>query len=115
MPRGGFRAGSGRPTKTGEPKREAVPKPETVAKEGLGISPGPASNEIPEDQPSSLVFLDNMVRDVHLDVKMRFEAAKALLPFQTPKTAAKGKKDAQKEKAEKTASKFTQIQPPGGK
>lgn len=75
---GGKRPGAGRPKKAVEPAQ-----------------PGGAVAELPKtDDP--VAFLTTLMNDQKADLKLRAEAAKALLPFKHPKKgvgAAPGKKE----------------------
>jgi phage terminase small subunit len=52
------------------------------------------------------------MNDLEADVKLRADAAKALMPFMHTKLGEGGKKEQQAEAAKKIASKFTSATPP---
>lgn len=57
-------------------------------------------------------FLTIAMNDQALDAKSRIDAAKALLPFTHKKLGETGKKEQQKEDAQKTAGRFSAAPPP---
>ena len=74
---------------------------------------------IPDGLPGSLVhkdpkiFLLALMNDLEADVKLRADAAKALLPFMCQKVADAGIKDAKQDAAKKAgAGKFGASAPP---
>lgn len=86
--RGGYRPGSGGKT-----------KPPTL----LQIA---GTYEDPEG------FLRAVMNDSETDVKVRVEAAKAILAAKHKKQAAKGKKEERQEAAQAVAGRFTAVAPP---
>ena len=58
------------------------------------------------------VFLMAAMNDVELDPKQRIIAAKTLMPFVHGKVADQGKKDGQKDAAEKVSNRFSSAVPP---
>lgn len=57
-------------------------------------------------------FLTALMNDVEADIKIRADAAKALLPFVHAKKGEGGKKETRLEEARKVASKFAPSAPP---
>ena len=92
------------------------------ARQGTGPKPAPIktlSITIPDGLPGSLVhkdpkiFLLALMNDLEADVKLRADAAKALLPFMCQKVADAGIKDAKQDAAKKAgAGKFGASAPP---
>lgn len=91
-------------------------------REGAGRKPDPIKTlaiTIPDGLPGSLVhkdpkvFLLALMNDLEADVKLRSDAAKALLPFMCQKIGDAGIKDAKQEAAKKAgAGKFGASAPP---
>lgn len=91
MPRGGFRPGSGRPSKNAET---------VTAKESREvIADGIASCEDPA------AFLADLMNNTDQDMRVRADAAKALLPYVHAKKGEAGKKAAKKDAAATVAGK----------
>ena len=86
---GGARPGAGRPKK----------EPQLIASTGL-LTSSPAQ------------FLTALMNDPEADIKIRADAAKALLAAELRKAEGKGKKENQQEAAEKVASRFAPAAPP---
>ena len=86
---GGARPGAGRPKK----------EPQLIASASL-LTSSPAQ------------FLTALMNDPEADIKIRADAAKALLAAELRKAEAKGKKENQQEAAEKVASRFAPAAPP---
>lgn len=59
-----------------------------------------------------LEFLTAVMNDPATDMKIRTDAAKAMLPFKHQKLGEGGKKDAKGEAAKKAANKFAATPPP---
>ncbi|GGY77259.1 hypothetical protein ACFFTM_10040 [Pseudoduganella plicata] len=59
-----------------------------------------------------LEFLTAVMNDPATDIKIRTDAAKAMLPFKHQKLGEGGKKDAKGEAAKKAANKFASTPPP---
>lgn len=57
-------------------------------------------------------FLTALMNDPEADIRVRADAAKALLSSEIRSIEAKGKKEAQQEAAEKVASRFAPSAPP---
>jgi phage terminase small subunit len=95
MPRGGYRPGAGRP------KRDQ-PKPETV-EERVSALP------VTEDP---VKFLEGLMNDPAQDIRIRSDAAKALLPYKHKKLGEGGKKEQQADDAKKVAGRFSTGAPP---
>lgn len=91
---GGTRPGAGRPPKEAQKLDIPVPVGETLA------------------HKDPKVFLLALMNDLEADVKLRADAAKALMPFMHTKLGEGGKKDQQQEAARKVASKFATATPP---
>jgi phage terminase small subunit len=119
--RGGARPGAGR-----KPAAKVVIKiapPEKIAKaqESSAIDDGPVSPVV--DVPAPLVdalshrdpkvFLLALMNDQEADVKLRSDAAKALMPFMHARVGESGKKDQKADEAKKAqAGKFAPSAPP---
>ena len=58
------------------------------------------------------VFLVELMNDPAVDVRMRVDAAKALMPFVHQKLGEGGKKEERQEAAKKVAGRFSQASPP---
>lgn len=103
--RGGKRAGAGR--KPNPIKTLFIPVPV----EAIGQQPtAQLSDSLAHKDPK--VFLLALMNDLEADVKLRADAAKALMPFMHPKIA-EGVKDQRKEAAKKAgAGKFGASAPP---
>lgn len=97
MPRGGFRPGAGRPKEGGKAPAKKRPVAESAAA---------------SDDP--VAFLVRLMNDVSEDVRVRADAAKALLPYKHAKKGEGGKKDARDDAAKKVAGggKFAPAQGP---
>lgn len=98
MPRGGRRAGAGRPRK----KAGAAPK---VADKQ---APAVLSNITDAKE-----FLEGVIRGDLKPSALQMEAAKALLPFQHRKLGETGKKEQKQADAAKIAGRFAPSTPPG--
>lgn len=101
--RGGFRPGAGR-------------KPKPVQK--IEVKPLPEPEKEPEIVPVSLehrdpkAFLMALMNDFEADIKVRADAAKALMPFVHQKLGEGGKKEQRQKDAEKVAGRFSAGVPP---
>lgn len=91
---GGNRPGSGRPQKEAQKLEIPVPVGDTLA------------------HKDPKVFLLALMNDLEADVKLRADAAKALMPFMHNKLGEGGKKEQQADAAKKVASKFATAVPP---
>lgn len=98
---GGPRANAGGPRANSGGKRE-----------GAGRKPAvpPGTSDAGGDDAET--FLLELIKDKSADVRTRLEAAKALLPYQKPKMADMGKKDAKKEAAAAASARFSIPAPP---
>lgn len=100
------RSGGARPN-SGGARPNSGPKPKPPVK--LEI-PVPVAGSLAHSDPK--VFLLALMNDLEADVKLRADAAKALMPFMHPKIA-EGVKDQRKEAAKKAgAGKFGASAPP---
>ena len=89
-----------------------------------GRSGGARPNSGPKPKPPQLItsaelltsspaqFLTALMNDPGADIKIRADAAKALLAAELRKADAKGKKEQKQEDAEKVASRFAPAAPP---
>lgn len=92
---GGTRPGAGRPAKEVQKLDVPVPVGETLA------------------HKDPKVFLLALMNDLEADVKLRADAAKALMPFMHTKLGEGGKKDQRQDAAKKVAGgKFAAAAPP---
>lgn len=92
---GGIRPGAGRPPNEAQKLDIPVPVGETLA------------------HKDPKVFLLALMNDLEADVKLRADAAKALMPFMHAKVADAGKKDQRQDAAKKVAGgKFAAAAPP---
>lgn len=99
---------AGTPGKSGGKRAGAGRKPEQVQK--LAI-PVPVADTLAHKDPK--VFLLALMNDLEADVKVRADAAKALMPFMHAKLGEGGKKDQQQDAAKKVAGgKFAAAAPP---
>jgi phage terminase small subunit len=99
---------AGKPGKSGGARLGTGPKPKPIQK--LSI-PVPISETLAHKDPK--VFLLALMNDLEADVKVRADAAKALLPFMCQKVADAGVKDAKQDAAKKAgAGKFGASAPP---
>ena len=99
---------AGKPGRSGGARPGTGPKPKEAQK--LNI-PVPVGDTLAHKDPK--VFLLALMNDLDADVKLRADAAKALLPFMHAKLGEGGKKD-EKQSAAKAASagKFGASAPP---
>lgn len=103
---GGARPGAGRKPK--EPQKLAVAVPDIPSElPKVEIPPGVT---LAHTDPK--LFLLALMNDLEADVKLRADAAKALMPFMHTKLGEGGKKEQQAEAARKVASKFAAAAPP---
>lgn len=56
---------------------------------------------IPSTNGDPLVFLEKVMDNENVDIRYRFDAAKALLPFKYPKLGEEGKKSKKQSEAER--------------
>jgi phage terminase small subunit len=108
MPRGGARPNTGgaRPG-AGRPKAKAViTKVETKTPDPKEFLQKVMGQEDPKE------FLIDTMENDEIDLRMRMEAAKALMPFMHVKLGEGGKKDKKDEDAKKAGNKFGSIAPP---
>lgn len=84
------------------------------ARPGAGRKPEPPklseSQALLTSDPKE--FLTAVMNDVETDMRLRTDAAKALMPFVYAKKGDGGKKELAKEKAATVANKFAQTAPP---
>jgi phage terminase small subunit len=84
------------------------------ARPGAGRKPVPpvlnASTALLTSDPKA--FLTAVMNDVETDMKVRTDAAKALMPFVHQKLGEGGKKEQKDEAAKKVASRFASASPP---
>lgn len=66
------------------------------------VAPPPVP-QIPQFDGDPIKFLEAMMDAVGLDIRLRFEAAKTLMPFKYAKLGEEGKKDKQKDKSNAAA------------
>jgi len=92
-------------------KRKTELKSETVAAKPQEKQPS-ISCSAEEGKQSHRVFLENLVENDEVDLRLRVDAAKALLTADLRATAAIGKKEQRKEAAAKIGGKFAQSAPP---
>ena len=82
------------------------------ARKGAGRPPAtPTVRELGEAEEAEK-FLLSVINDQGADLRLRLDAAKALLPFQKPKLGEVGKKDAKKEAAQAASARFSIPAPP---
>lgn len=109
MARGGYRTGAGRPrgVKNGSGKQAAKPPADVTDKAPLTI-------EIQQGgEPASLAFLRAVMLHPEVDVRIRIDAAKALLPYDAVRKDAAGKRKDAEETAKKAGTgKFAPSAPP---
>ena len=99
---------AGKPGRSGGARAGTGPKPKEAQK--LDI-PVPVVDTLVHKDPK--VFLLALMNDLEADVKLRADAAKALLPFMHQKIGEGGKKDAKQDAAKKvSAGKFGASAPP---
>lgn len=91
---GGPRPNSGGARPNSGPKKKEPPKTEVSA----------------NDDPKK--FLIGLMNDVNADVRVRADAAKALMPFVYKKLGEGGKKEERDAEAKTVAKRFTQAAPP---
>ena len=99
---------AGKPGRSGGARAGTGPKPKETQK--LDI-PVPVGDTLAHKDPK--IFLLALMNDLEADVKLRADAAKALLPFMHQKIGEGGKKDAKQDAAKKVgAGKFGASAPP---
>lgn len=99
---------AGKPGKSGGSRPGAGRKPAVPVK--LSI-PVPVADTLAHKDPK--VFLLALMNDLEADVKLRVDAAKALMPFIHQKIGEGGKKDEQQNAAKRAgAGKFSAAAPP---
>ncbi|WP_212568060.1 terminase small subunit, partial [Pseudomonas aeruginosa] len=69
---------------------------------------------LPSQYDDPLNFLTSLMQDETVDLRLRLEAAKALLPFKHKKKAGVGTKEQRQELAREVAGRFAPRQPPLG-
>lgn len=102
---GGKRPGAGRPR-----KHPSVADVATKVANAVLIT-----QQTPIDLPDTsdpIKFLAAVMLSQEIDVKLRVDAAKAMLPFTHKKLGEGGKKEQKQEAAERTVSKFAPAAPP---
>ena len=83
------------------------------ARPGAGRPPKePTILQLASQYEDPRAFLRAVMNDAATDVKIRVDAAKALMPYEHQKPGETGKKEAMAEAAKKVASKFSVAQPP---
>lgn len=95
--------------------RSGGPRPNSGGKRaGAGRKPAPpVFSETSEAQGDAEKFLRNVICDTGNDLRLRLEAAKALLPYQKPKIGEGGKKEQRQEAANKASTgRFAAPAPP---
>lgn len=83
------------------------------ARPGAGRKPKPpsiANLALTFDDPAK--FLAAVMNDAMTDVKIRTDAAKALMPYKHARLGEGGKKEQAQDKANKVASRFSSSAPP---
>lgn len=120
MPKGGFRAGAGRPRKDGKPiQRKAVllktpEKTETATEKRLNVAAERVAEAIgirPDGDAEA--FLAGVMGNEDVDLRIRMDAAKSLLPFQKKKAGDIGVKEERKEAAKEVSKgRFAPSAPP---
>jgi|DEB0MinimDraft_10_1074344.scaffolds.fasta_scaffold208273_1 phage terminase small subunit len=108
MARGGYREGAGRPPKVAEgPPQKAEIKTANI------------DTDCAKDEPESIYFFRQLMKNNDVDLRIRMDAARQLLPYQARRLGETGKKEEREKKAKQAASKFATPQPPklvsGGK
>lgn len=103
---GGARPGAGRKPK--EPQKLVIPVPAPESE--LPVVDIPQGVTLAHKDPK--LFLLALMNDLEADVKLRADAAKALMPFMHTKLGEGGKKEQQADAAKKVASKFAIATPP---
>ena len=104
--RGGKRVGAGR--KPNPIKTLFIPVPvEAIEQQPTTQISGSLAHKDPK------VFLLALMNDLEADLKLRADAAKALMPFMHTKLGEGGKKDQQQDAAKRVAGgKFAAVAPP---
>jgi len=100
--------------------RSGGPRPNSGgARPGAGRPPNqPQKLEVQSVAPEAMahqdpkLFLLSLMNDSEADVRLRVDAAKALMPFLYAKMGETGKKEQKQENAEKIISRFAQAEPP---
>jgi hypothetical protein len=104
MPRGGARANAGRPKLPERPPKEpSIQQKEIKTK---------VVYEAKEDEPESVAFMRAVMNNDDLDIRIRTDAARQLLPYQARRLGETGKKEEREKKAKQAESKFAKAQPP---
>jgi len=87
--------------------------PATTGAKLPSAAPGPPDDavEIPHTV-DPVEFLTNVMNEPAADLRLRIDAAKAMLPFKHQKLGEGGKKDQKQEAAQKAASRFGRATPP---
>lgn len=102
MPRGGYRQGAGRKQKV-----DTFPEQKLNVVQALEVKPVDDKTLSASEQ-----FLQGVMLNDEADLRMRLEAAKALLPYQAKKPAEGGVKKQREDAAKEKAKKFQAITPP---
>lgn len=100
-----------------EPKQKAAPvvkvKPDPAPKPVKEVYVKPVANDESLDKESDpLEYMRRVMTDPMEEPRLRLDAAKALAAYIHAKPGEKGKREQDKDKAEKSASKFIAAQPP---
>ena len=121
MPRGGFRQGAGRPRKDGKPVAskkvlmKSMDKSENSTEEKrLEVAADRVAGAIGVDAGNDAeAFLAGVMQNEDVDLRIRMDAAKSLLPFQKKKAGERGVKEEREEAAKKVSKgRFAPSAPP---
>lgn len=85
--------------------------PGVGAKASPAVLPPPDAIDIPATA-DPVEFLTKVMNEPAADLRLRIDAAKAMLPFKHQKLGEGGKKDQKNEEAKKVASRFGAARPP---
>lgn len=100
---GGPRANSGGPRPNSGGKRPGAGRPKKAPVIAAELTS-------PDGDP--MAFLTQAMLDAELDVKLRIDAAKALMPFKYQRVGEEGKKQKRQKAAEKVAGRFSRHTAP---
>ena len=120
--RGGPRRGAGRPPKKPPVDLATIVAQQHAKEQASPTKPSPKVDfpEVDLSDPDQqeiitpMEFMTKIMQNRNADVRMRFEAAKVLLPFTAPKLGEKGKKEQLEDAAGQITkgSKFKAVAPP---
>lgn len=99
---------AGKPGRSGGARPGAGRKPKAPVT--IKVEVPPSIETLAHADPK--VFLLALMNDLQADVKLRADAAKALMPFMHQKRGEGGKKEQGQEAAKKVASRFAPAAPP---